>query len=119
VVDDDPDIAGSMVVLLRKAGHTVGSAHNGEDAIPLGATLKPQLVLMDIGMPVMDGYEACRRMRAQYWGERARIIAVSGWGQEGDRKLSRDAGFDGHVVKPIERSTLDRVIGEASHHLKD
>jgi len=119
VVDDNADIAGSMVVILRKAGHTVGSAHNGQDAIRLGAILKPQLVLMDIGMPVMDGYEACRRMRAQYWGERARIIAVSGWGQEGDRKLSRDAGFDGHVVKPIERSTLDRVIGEASHHLKD
>jgi PAS domain S-box-containing protein len=112
VVDDDPDIAGSMVVILRRAGHTVESARNGEDAIPLGAIFKPQLVLMDIGMPVMDGYEACRRMRAEKWGQCSRIIAISGWGQEGDRKLSRDAGFDGHVVKPIERTMLERVIAE-------
>jgi PAS domain S-box-containing protein len=114
VVDDNEDIAGSMVAILRKAGHTVESAHDGEVAISLGAVFKPQLVLMDIGMPVMDGYEACKRMRAEHWGQRARIVAISGWGQEEDRKKSRDAGFDGHVVKPMDSATLKRQVAEAS-----
>lgn len=117
VVDDNADIAYTMLMLLRRAGHAVEVAHDGEEAIRMGAKTRPHLVLMDIGMPVMDGYEACKRMRAEGWGQRARIVAVSGWGQEDDRNKSREAGFDGHMVKPIERGTLERVIAEAQPHV--
>lgn len=116
VVDDNRDIAYTMVMILRMGGHTAEAAHDGEESVRMGARMQPHLVLMDIGMPVMDGYEACKRMRAERWGQRARIIAISGWGQEEDRKKSREAGFDGHLVKPMERGTLERVIAEARPH---
>jgi PAS domain S-box-containing protein len=119
VVDDNKDIAYTMVMLLRKAGHQAEAANDGQVALRIGARMQPHLVLMDIGMPVMDGYETCRRMRAQRWGQRARIVAISGWGQEEDRKKSRDAGFDGHVVKPMERATLERLIVEVNQRSGD
>jgi len=113
VVDDNEDIALSMSLLLKKYGHVVHVAHDGEHAVTLAASFLPDVILMDIGMPKMNGYEACAAIRATEHGKRVHIIAVSGWGQDEDRKKSQDAGFDGHVVKPIERTTLERVIAEA------
>jgi CheY-like chemotaxis protein len=101
VVDDNEDAAAMMGMLLNRLGHEVRVAHNGVQALEAGASLLPHAVLMDLGMPVMDGYSACRRMRASAWGANALIVALSGWGQDEDRRKSRDAGFDHHLVKPI------------------
>ena len=110
VVDDNLDGALSLSMVLRKTGNEVEVAHNGAQALEVGAMFRPDVVFMDLGMPIMDGYEACQHMRGSPWGQRARIVAVSGWGQEGDRERSRMSGFDEHIVKPIERHTLQRVI---------
>ena len=91
----------------------VAVANDGEHAVAMAGTFHPDVILMDIGMPRMNGYEACAAIRATEHGKRMHIIAVSGWGQEEDRKKSHDAGFDGHVVKPMEKATLESVIAEA------
>ncbi len=106
VVDDNQDAALTMALILRKLGHEVKVAHDGEQALDAGAAFLPDLILMDIGMPKLNGHEACVLMRKTPWGRKARIVALSGWGQDEDRKRSMEAGFDTHVVKPIERSTL-------------
>ncbi|MEO8068304.1 MAG: PAS domain S-box protein [Flavobacteriales bacterium] len=110
VVDDNHDAALSMSMILKKRGHLVQVANDGEQALAVGATFHPEVVLMDIGMPRMNGYEACARMRTSDWGKDALIIALTGWGQEEDRRRSQEAGFDNHLVKPIETGTLERMI---------
>ena len=117
VVDDNEDIALSMSMILKKIGHTVAVANDGEHAVAMAESFRPDVILMDIGMPRMNGYEACATIRKTEHGKRIHIIAVSGWGQEEDRKKSQDAGFDGHVVKPMEKATLERVIAEAKPHV--
>ena len=82
----------------------------------MAATFLPDVILMDIDMPKMNGYEACAAIRSTEHGKHMHIIAVSGWGQEEDRNKSREAGFDGHMVKPMEKATLERVIAEAQPH---
>jgi len=99
-----------MAMLLRKSGHEVRVAHNGEEGLEAGASLLPHVVLMDLGMPVMDGYSACRLMRGTAWGQEALIIALSGWGQEEDRLKTAAAGFDHHLVKPIASEEVFRLI---------
>lgn len=110
VVDDNRDVASSMVPLLHRAGHMAEAAHSGEEALRIGSRYQPHLVLMDIGMPAMNGYDACKLMRAEPWGQRARIVAISGWGQEKDRQRSQAAGFDEHMVKPIEGHSIQRLL---------
>ncbi|MFZ1687073.1 MAG: PAS domain S-box protein [Flavobacteriales bacterium] len=112
VVDDNQDAALSMSLILRRRGHTVEVANDGGQALALGGIFKPEIVLMDIGMPRMNGYEACARMRGTEWGKHIRIVALSGWGQDEDRRRSEEAGFDGHTVKPIDSGTLDRLMSE-------
>jgi len=114
VVDDNLDAAESLSLLLRMMGHEVRAAHDGEGAVQLGDDFNPQAVLLDIGMPGIDGYETCRRMRARGWGRDAKIIAVTGWGQDEDRRKSAAAGFDEHLVKPVDAETLARVIDAQS-----
>ncbi len=116
VVDDNEDIALSMSLLLKRTGHVVAVAHDGAQAVALAGSFRPEVILMDIGMPRMNGYEACSAIRATDHGKHMHIIAVSGWGQEEDRKKSHEAGFDGHVVKPMEKTTMARVIAEAKRH---
>jgi signal transduction histidine kinase len=113
VVDDNEDAALMQSLLLRKQGHEVRVAHNGEQALELGAQFAPDVVLMDLGMPIMDGYAACRMMRRMDWGATALIVALSGWGQDEDRVRSREAGFDHHLVKPIASAELTSVISAA------
>jgi PAS domain S-box-containing protein len=114
VVDDNVDGSESLAALLRIVGYDVCVAHDGERAMPLAAELRPAVVLLDIGMPKMDGHEAARRIRAQPWGREILLIAVTGWGQESDRQRSRDAGFDHHMTKPVDTERLLQLMATAS-----
>jgi signal transduction histidine kinase len=109
VVDDNEDAATMMALLLKKWGHTVEVAHDGQEALSTGARFLPELILMDIGMPVMDGHQACMQMRGTFWGRAAYIVALTGWGQQEDKLRSEQAGFDHHLVKPVSRDALQSV----------
>ena len=109
VVDDNADAAESLAVLLRLDGHHVSVAHNGVDAVSLAARTAPTVILLDSGLPGMDGYEVCRRLREGGFRE-AKIIAMTGYGQERDRRRSEDAGFDAHTVKPVAIDDLKELL---------
>jgi len=85
-------------------------ACDGLEALAVGAKFRPDVVLMDISMPHMDGYEAARRLRAEQWGKDVVLIALTGWGRQGDIDDARAAGFDGHLLKPVEADTMIRLI---------
>lgn len=106
IVDDHPDSAASLAELLQALGHEALAVRDGEAALEAAARLEPQVVLLDIGLPKMDGYAVARALRAEPWGREARLIAVTGWGQDADRARSREAGFDLHLVKPVEPDAL-------------
>jgi CheY-like chemotaxis protein len=106
VVDDNTDSAESLALLLEMSGHQVFTAHDGEAAIHAAAAHRPDVVLLDIGLPKRNGYDVCRHIRAQPWGPDITLVALTGWGQETDRRRSREAGFDGHLVKPVEPDAL-------------
>jgi CheY-like chemotaxis protein len=110
VVDDNVDAADSLAVLLRLQGHNVRVAHGGQDALDAVASDPPELVLLDIGMPGMNGYEVARRLRSHYSADELILVALTGWGQEQDRQRSRDAGFDFHLTKPVEFKALEIVL---------
>jgi signal transduction histidine kinase len=110
VADDNEDAADTLAMLLEVMGHTVQRANDGEAALEVAATFDPQLVLLDIGMPKLNGYETCKRMRAQTGGAGRTIVAVTGWGQPEDRKRSQAAGFDHHLVKPIDMASLSALL---------
>ena len=113
VVDDNVDAAQSLSILLRLHGHTVRTAHGGEEALALVEAEVPDLVLLDIGMPGMNGYEVARRLREHHGSDRLTIVALTGWGQEQDRRRSKEAGFDHHLTKPVELATLRSMIAES------
>jgi CheY-like chemotaxis protein len=113
VVDDSVDAAESLAMLLEFEGHEIHKAHDGADAVRTAERLRPDIVLMDIGLPVLNGYEACRRIRSQAWGEAIIMVAITGWGQEEDREQSEEAGFDLHLVKPVDHDELLRVVASA------
>lgn len=110
VVDDNVDSALMLSIQLNAQGCETRVTHSCEEALWLGSSFCPAVVFCDIGMPDVDGYETCRRIRQTDWGAKARILALTGWGQESDRKRSEEAGFDAHFVKPIDRKTLLQVI---------
>jgi CheY-like chemotaxis protein len=110
VVDDNVDGAVTLSVILKHMGHSVRITHDGASALAVAPEFKPQLILMDIGMPGMDGYETCSRMRAADWSASVRIVALTGWGQEEDKRKAQRAGFDEHMVKPIDRRTLMALV---------
>jgi CheY-like chemotaxis protein len=112
VVDDNPDVADSLAMLLRAIGYAVTTAQDGLEAVEAAARERPDLVLLDLGMPRLDGYGACRRIRAQPWGRDMRIVALTGWGQEDDRRRIMEAGFDVHLVKPVELPVLLALLAE-------
>jgi len=109
VVDDNQDAAESLAMLLRMSGHEVMVAHDGHQALAIAAIERPGVVLLDIGLPGMDGYEVCRRVRQQGLAD-AQIIAMTGYGQDRDRERSREAGFDTHTVKPVEIQELMQLL---------
>jgi PAS domain S-box-containing protein len=112
VVDDNRDSAESMAEMLRLFGNEVAVAFDGLEAVERAGSFRPDVILMDVGMPRLNGYEATRRIREQAWGKAATIVALTGWGQEGDRAQTRDAGCDGHLVKPISLEDLQKLLGE-------
>jgi PAS domain S-box-containing protein len=109
VVDDNRDAAESLAVLLRMIGHEVHTAHDGVQAVEKAAALRPSVVLLDIGLPKLNGYEAARRIR-QAHGAGVKLIALTGWGQEANRRQSREVGFDHHLTKPVEFDALQRLL---------
>ncbi|WP_411278864.1 response regulator [Gemmatimonas sp.] len=111
VVDDSVDAAESMAMLLRLRGHDVVVAHNGQDALQLAEETPPSVVLLDIGLPGMDGYEVCRRFRASGF-DATRIIAMTGYGLEKDRQRATEAGFNVHIVKPVAFADLVKLLAE-------
>jgi PAS domain S-box-containing protein len=112
VVDDSQDSATSMALMLELLGNEVRTAHDGLEAMAIAEQFRPQVILMDIGMPKLNGYEATRRIREQPWGRGIAVIALTGWGQEGDRAKSKAAGCDGHLVKPIHLPDLEKLLAE-------
>jgi PAS domain S-box-containing protein len=110
VVDDNVDAATTLHVLLRSLGHETRVAHDGMAALDIAREFRPEVILLDIGMPGLDGYEVARRLRAMNHGETFRIVAITGWGQEADRTRSKEAGFDLHLVKPVDPGVLVSVL---------
>ena len=110
VVDDNRDAADSMASLLRAMGHDVRVAYGGVDGLAQAGTFVPQIALLDIGMPDMDGHALARAIRALDVGPTMLLVALTGWGQHDDRERSRAAGFDEHVAKPIDVATLERLL---------
>ena len=112
VVDDSRDAAESLAMLLELTGNETHTAHDGLEAVETAARVRPDLVLLDIGLPKINGYEAARRIREQPWGKSLVLVALTGWGQDEDRQKSREAGFDGHMVKPVDTAALTKLLAE-------
>jgi PAS domain S-box-containing protein len=112
VVDDSRDSADSLSWMLRLAGHEVHTAYDGQEAVEAAEHFRPEAVLLDIGMPRMNGYEAARRIRQQPWGRDVFLVALTGWGQEEDKRRAREAGFDYHVTKPADPAALTKLLAD-------
>ena len=112
VVDDNGDSADSLALLLSLAGHETHVARDGREALLRAATLRPDAVLLDLGLPGLSGYEVCRRLRVEPWAREIPIIAITGWGQDDDRRRSKEAGFDAHLVKPVVLGELTALFDE-------
>jgi signal transduction histidine kinase/CheY-like chemotaxis protein len=112
IADDNRDAAEALGLLLRRSGHQVWIAHDGKRALQIALETCPHVLLLDIGMPGMTGYEIGARIRAESWGKGALLLALTGWGQREDRQRSRDAGFDDHLTKPASPDALERLIGD-------
>ena len=110
IADDNADGAEILALLLRTAGHTVHVATDGAAAMELAADIKPDIAVLDIGMPGLSGYEVARRIRREAWGRGITLIAVTGWGQEEDKSAARAAGFDHHLTKPMDPGRLEALL---------
>ncbi len=110
VVDDNIDAARALAILLRMAGNEIRIAHDGPTALEVAAAFQPELILLDIGMPGMDGYEVARRVRQIPHLEGVVLVALTGWGQDEDRRRTKAAGFDHHFVKPVDSARLEEII---------
>ena len=110
IVDDNRDAAISLAAMLTFMGNETRTAHDGFEALDAAAAFRPDLVMLDIGMPRLSGYDTARRIREQPWGRTMVLVALTGWGQEEDRRKSKDAGFDSHLVKPIEPGAMEKLL---------
>jgi CheY-like chemotaxis protein len=109
-VDDNQDAADSLALLLEALGHTVRTAHGGHSAVALAQDFQPDVALLDIGMPDMSGYEVAQQLRETQWGTNIRLIALTGWGQDEDKRRALAAGFDRHLTKPVELQELEKLL---------
>ena len=112
VVDDNRDSAITLAMLLKLTGHETQMAHDGLAAVEAATTFRPDVVLLDIGLPKLNGYEVARKIREQPWGKKMVLVALTGWGQEDDRRKSSEAGFNGHMVKPVDHTALTKLLNE-------
>jgi CheY-like chemotaxis protein len=110
IADDNRDSAESLGMLLEMSGHEVYLAHDGLDALAAAAEKLPDIALLDIGMPGMDGYEVAANIRREAWGSNITLIAITGWGQEDNKRLARTAGFDHHLTKPMDSAVLESIL---------
>ena len=110
VVDDNRDGADSLSDMLQLMGNDTRTGYDGEQTVAMAGAYRPDVILLDIGLPKLNGYEACRLIREQAWSQAMVLIAVTGWGQEKDRLRTREAGFDHHLVKPLEPQELLKIL---------
>ena len=114
IADDNRDSADSMAMLLEAGGHEVHVAYDGAEAVAAADKTRPDVIQLDIGMPKMDGFECARAIRGQPWAAGTLLIALTGWGQEEDKRRALEAGFDRHLTKPVDPATLEAVLQVAS-----
>ena len=119
VVDDNLDSALSLAMMLSIMGHETRTAHDGESAVATAESFLPEVVLLDIGLPKLNGYAVAQRIREQEWGTSMFLIAVTGWGQEEDRQRSSEVGLNVHMVKPVEPSALEKLLASLSQDDSD
>src|SRR6187549_2698039 len=112
VVDDNHDSALSLAMMLSIMGHDTRTAHDGESAVETAESFLPEVVLLDIGLPKLNGYEVAQRIRENAWGKSMFLIAVTGWGQDEDRERSSEVGLNVHMVKPVEPAALEKLLSE-------
>jgi len=117
VVDDNRDSAESLALYLELLGHTVRMAHDGIEAVSAAAALRPDAVLLDIGLPGQNGYEVARCLRGTAWGRDLLLVAITGWGQEEDKRRARESGFDIHLTKPVDPRALVDLLQSAPTHI--
>jgi two-component system, chemotaxis family, CheB/CheR fusion protein len=110
IVDDNEDAANALAMVLQLSGHETASVYTAADALEHAAVFKPDVVLLDIGLPGMDGYEVAQRLRELPGLRGIKLVAVTGYGRSDDRLRARDAGFDDHLTKPVEFEVLDRTL---------
>jgi CheY-like chemotaxis protein len=112
IVDDHEGSAAMMGIMCRALGNDVRTAHDGIQAVEVAAEFRPDVIFLDIGMPRLNGYDACRRIREQPWSRDTMIVALTGWGQEEDRRQAEEAGFSRHLVKPVDPNTIRELLAE-------
>ncbi len=112
VADDNQDAADTMAMILKIMGNEVRTTNDGLQAVQTAAEFQPSVILLDIGMPELNGYEACQRIRQEPWGKKAILIALTGWGQDEDKRRSMEAGFDRHLVKPVDPLVLEKLLAD-------
>jgi DNA-binding response OmpR family regulator len=117
VVEDRPDVALGLELSLRHLGHRVEVAHKAKDALQKGPRFQPQLVLLDIGLPDLSGFDVCKEIRSSIWGSQAYIVAVTGRGEPSDLIHTAVSGFDRHVCKPMSLGTLQEIINTVANKL--
>jgi CheY-like chemotaxis protein len=111
IIDDNRDGARAIARLLRTMGHEVATTFEGRLALERAKDFDPDVILLDLGMPEVDGFQVCQRLRAHVWSRRRpRIVALTGWGREGDLARTKRAGFDAHLVKPVDSETLEELL---------
>jgi CheY-like chemotaxis protein len=110
VVDDNQDTADSLALMLEALGHEARTAYDGARAIAVADEFRPDVILMDIGMPRFNGFQAAQRIRAQPWADRVVLIAITGWARDEDKRCSKEAGFDAHLTKPVDLKLLFRLL---------
>jgi|SRR5262245_1757601 len=113
VVDDNPDAADSMALVLQQAGHETHVAWNGEDALAAAREARPDVVLLDLGMPCMNGFETAHRLREGAKSGAPVLVAVTGWGSDDDRRRTREAGFAHHLVKPVDPAEVLEIVARS------
>ncbi len=114
VVEDSGDVAVTLALLLKQLGHTVQVANTAQEALTQGATFRPALVFLDIGLPDLSGFDVCKQMRGSEWGEKTFIVALTAWNEPSDLVRSANAGFDRHIGKPMFFGTLQEILRAAS-----
>ena len=110
LVDDNVDFVASLALILQASGHEVRVTHDGLEALEVATTFQPDFIFLDIGLPGLNGYDVARNLRQLPSTQRSILVAITGWGQAGDKRRAREAGFDHHVVKPVEPTEIHAIL---------